>query len=253
MQLCDFDRSYVFTSSARDGQQRNHCRTQILASCELIHQETGESGKFYLGKECIGEHMYMEGGIAQIPTSQVWGIFSENITWQDKKFASHERDLIQVAEVGEDIPMFSGLVSQLTECRFHLKRAQARLLRTPQEISEATFNAEPLIGRTQLQDDAGTWRSVLEYAIPYMNVPPSRSRFQIDVGPVLAPDFNSRASQLISRVQICYILFNQFEEAEFALLAPDSIGDPPTTQTLHFSQVITRGVSNQIYSLGVGE
>ena len=77
MEVLDYRTCFVFSTSAIEGVEQNTCRTQILAQCDLGNDETGVSATFYLGKTCIGEHMYMEGGIAQIPTSEVCVVFSE--------------------------------------------------------------------------------------------------------------------------------------------------------------------------------
>ena len=53
MNLHDYQHCYVFTTSARDGIERNTCRAQVLSRCELINKETEDSQQFYLAKECI--------------------------------------------------------------------------------------------------------------------------------------------------------------------------------------------------------
>ena len=108
MEVLDYHRSFTLYTSAVDGVEKNTCRTQILARCGLDDEESGASGSFYLGKACIGEHMYMEGGIAQEPTSEVCVVFAEGQTMLVKKFADHASDVVQISRLGEKTRLFDG-------------------------------------------------------------------------------------------------------------------------------------------------
>ena len=261
MNLHDYQHCYVFTTSARDGIERNTCRAQVLSRCELINKETEDSQQFYLAKECIGEYMYQEGGITldatgrdgvsmtQTPTSHVWSICAQNKMRQDKRFASHDRDISQVVGIGEKIKTFSGQSSYLTEYRFNMKLTSADSLKDPQQITDATLNSKSLVGLTKVEDSNHVWQAILEYPIPYMNVHPPESQFQVDVGPILFPDFRITNAPLISQLRLCYVLFNTFDQAEFVLLAPSSTRDDGRLDTLHFSEVLIKESKNEIFSL----
>jgi len=77
MDVLDYRSSFVINTSAVDGVDQNTCRTQIMARCVVDNRATGECGDFFLGKECIGETMYSDAGIAQVPTSEVSIVFSQ--------------------------------------------------------------------------------------------------------------------------------------------------------------------------------
>ena len=64
MNVLDYHNSLIITVAAMDGVERNTCRTQVLASCTLTDNKTRKTHEFYLGKECIGEYMYDDAGIA---------------------------------------------------------------------------------------------------------------------------------------------------------------------------------------------
>ena len=193
--------------------------------------------------------MYQEGGITQTPTSHVWSICAKNKMRQDKRFASHDRDISQVVGIGEKIKTFSGQSSYLTEYRFNMKLTSADSLKDPQQITDATLNSKSLVGLTKVEDSNHVWQAILEYPIPYMNVHPPESQFQVDVGPILFPDFRITNAPLISQLRLCYVLFNTFDQAEFVLLAPSSTRDDGRLDTLHFSEVLIKESKNEIFSL----
>lgn len=105
--VLDYSRSFAINTSAQDGVERNTCRTQLLARCTLP-DATGAAREFFLGKECIGEYMYQECGIAQEPTSEVCIIFSTEDSSLLKKFANHESDVEQAGEMAVPRKGFDG-------------------------------------------------------------------------------------------------------------------------------------------------
>ncbi len=249
MQILDYRNAFATSTAAVDDVEVNTCRAQILAACTLNHQPTGRSDAFYLGKECIGEHMYKDIGIAQDPTSEVCIIFNETESSSLKKFANHRRDVIQPIAVNVALETFAGFNACWTDLRFMLPRADARPLTTPSQIITATLDGQPLVGRTTLTDPAGDWQAVLEYPIAYMNVHPPENRFQVDVGPILYPDFNSTAEKLIERLQLAYVLYNQLDAVEFAVRVPTPAADGQSAMSLHYAQIVKTAARCELFAL----
>ena len=249
MEVLEYHRCFAVNTAAIDGVETNTCRTQILAKCELLNGASGEAGTFFLGKECIGEFMYQAGGMAQVPTAEVCCIFSEGESSQLKKFANHERDVRQSHRCGEKVQLFDGRYACWTELRLDLKTAPARLLETPDDIIAATLASEAMVGRTALEDEASQWQAVIEFPIVYMNAHPPAKRFQVDVGPVLFPDFSTEAPSPIAMLELAYILFNEFDKVEFAVRAPTRVADDHQAEALHFSRVVRLPARNQLFSL----
>ena len=249
MEVLDYHRCFTINTSAVDGEETNTCRTQILAKCDLVNEETGEAGEFFLGKACIGEHMYMEGGIAQVPTSEVCVVFSEDRNMLLKRFADHGNDVIQIGRLGEKKRLFDGRYAYGIDLQFDLKRAPARRLENPDEIIQATLGSEIMVGRTTLQDEESHWRALIEFPVVYMNVHPPAKRFQVDVGPVLFPDFNKAAESLIARLELAYVLFNEFDQVEFAVRVPTRVAEDQKAETLHYSRVVYLSARNELFSL----
>jgi hypothetical protein len=215
----------------------------------LTNRQTGESFDYFLGKECIGEHMYLDIGIAQVPTSEVAVIFNRDETSLQKRFVSHEDDIVQSGPHGIKRKGFAGGYSNSTDLQFILKETEARPLTSPRQVSESMLAGEPMVGRTTLDGNKSGWRAVLEYPLVYMNVHPSLEKFQIDVGPILYPDLESSAETLIDRLQFAYVLYNTFDEAEFAIRVPTKVAGGHGAETLHYSKVVSAPVTNEIFSL----
>ena len=249
MDVLDYARSFAFNTAAIDGEEVNTCRTQILARCTVSNGRTGEEGDFFLGKECIGEAMFKEAGIAQLPTAEVCIVFSEGQSVLLKKFVDHRNDVVQVGDMATRRPGHDGSYSYWTDVRFDLAAAKARRLGGIDEITAATLQSEAMTGRTTMQSEDGSWRAVIEYPIPYMNVHPPAGRFQVDVGPVLFPDFESDDSELVSKLSLSYVMFNELDKAEFVVRTPTLVSKGSDAQTLHYSEVRKASVVNELFSI----
>jgi len=249
MEVLDYRSCFAFTTSAIEGKEKNTCRTQILAKCDLASGEADAGGSFYLGKACIGEHMYMDGGIAQVPTSEVCVVFSEGRNMLLKKFADHASDVIQIGDLDEKQRLFDGRHAHVIAQRLQLTRTEARLLESPEDIARATLSSEPMVGRTTVQDAGSGWGAVIEFPVAYMNVHPPRMGYQADVGPVLFPDFRALGEDPIASLRLAYILYNGPDSAEFAVRVPTKVGDAEGVVSLHYSSVIQTPATNELYSL----
>ena len=250
MEVLDYHRCFAINTSARDGEERNTCRTQLLARCSIESKGADQGEEFFLGKECIGEYMYAQGGIAQVPTSEVCIVFGRKESSLLKRFANHENDVIQAGPVDVRRKCFDGSYAYWTDLRFSLNRSAARHLSTAEEIIDATLAGEVLLGRTTLVDAEGGGRAVLEYPIHYMNVHPPEERFQVDVGPILFPNFAATAGSLVEHLQLAYVMFNRLDEVEFALRVPTRVVEGQAAEVLHYSQVIKVRAESALFSLG---
>ena len=247
-QVRDYSRSFAVNTSARYGNEFNSCRTQLLATCSLI-DEADNNREFFLGKECIGEYMYQESGIAQVPTAEVCSIFSSQDSSLLKKFANHADDIVQAGEMAVARKGFDGSYANWTSLDFVQKWRTARRLESVEAIIEATLEGEPMVGRTIVTTQNGR-EAVLEYPIPYMNVHPLDRRFQVDVGPILFPQTNFTTTWMVERMQLAYVMFNELNSAEFALRVPTRVVAKKPEETLHYSHIIKMKATHQLFGLG---
>src|SRR5262249_46449812 len=117
------------------------------------------------------------------------------------------------------------------------------------EVCTATASNLPLIGRTEFRDPKRKERYVLEYPIKTMNFAPLTPSFQVDTGPLLAPDFTSTASSPIDRLEMAHIAYNRFDRAEFILRRPTPIKDiegKELCRVLHYSEAREYAAQNRI-------
>ena len=73
-----------------------------------------------------------------------------------------------------------------------------------------------------------------------MNFQPQDDSFQVDTGPVLVPDFQSKASRSIERLEMAHIAYNRLDRAEFILRRPTPVKDKEGKElckVLHYSEV----------------
>ena len=249
MRIHDYRNCFAINTSAIDGVETNTCRTQLLARCSLEYEGLGKTEEFYLGKECIGEYTYEDTGIAQVPTSEVCIIFSEGDSSLLKRFVNHADDVIQAGEMSVPRKTFAGSYAYWTDLYLVLRKADAHPLNKVDEIIESTLKGEPMVGRTELNDRKLGQRAVLEYPIVYMNVHPPKSRFQVDVGPILFPDFESKKERSVERLQLAYVMYNRLDRAEFALRVPTHVKEGQSAATLHYSKVVKVAAKSALYSL----
>jgi hypothetical protein len=246
-QMTDYRNSYIINSSAIDGKPCNTCRTQALARCTLIDDASGASDTFYLGKACIGEHMYLDGGIAQVPTAEVCITFGKERYKLQKHFADHRDDVVIIARPDEAAKLFDGRTAVWTELRFEIRRARATPLSTIEEMIVATESLKPLIAQTVIENPGLGTRCVLEYPIPYMNFRPDRRRIQIDVGPVLFAGPAGQVATGIEGIEMAYIMYTDLDRAEFAVRSATPVGSDG--QTLHYSNIVHTKATTTLYSL----
>jgi hypothetical protein len=211
-----------------------------------LPDDSGSTRDYFLGKECIGEYMYKERGIAQVPTSEVCIIFSGEDSSLLKKFVNHDNDVIQAGEMTVPRKGFDGSYANWTSLRFVHSWRTGRPLTTAEAIIEATLAGEPMVGRTTLA--LGEAEAILEYPIPYMNVHPPDGRFQVDVGPILYPGKSGDDAWMVQRFQLSYVMYNDFDSAEFALRVPTPVADGEG-ETLHYSQVVKTAARHEIFGL----
>jgi hypothetical protein len=252
MNVLDYHNSHIINTSATDGVESNTCRTQVLASCTMTETDADQSYDFYLGKECIGEHMYKEIGIAQVPTSEVCVIFSKTESSLLKKFANHDRDVVQSGPMDVAREGFAGGYAYWTDLQFMLKSTQARRLDSIDDIIAAVTAGDAMVGRTLLSEPELGWSATLEYPINYVNVHPPAKRFQVDVGPVLYPELDSTEAFIVDRVRLAYVMFNQFDAVEFAIREQTALNDDEQARTLHYSRVVKTAAASELYSLSNG-
>ena len=237
MAVIDFARSFV-TFFGRNG--GNIARIQIDAACTLIDERTGMRRTYYLIAPCRAEEVYVDTSLLVMPNYEFAGIFTEE---ECVLIRIHWRSDRDNREYGRAAERFDHV-----EIAVHMY-ADARPLADGAAIVAATLGNVPLVGQTELRDENGGVRAVLDYPIKTMNVLRTTQQFQIDTGPVLLPDVASAVSHEIERFDLAYILYHQLDRAEFILRRPVGIvpGEPRAVVT-DYSAIQAWQGQNMIYA-----
>lgn len=209
--MIDFANSYMTFFGKHGG---NIARIQLDAACTLTDETSGVSEVFYLIAPCRSERMYLETPLFQMPNYEFCGIFSH-----------HDCVLIRTHWASENDNREHGL----NRGRFDDVHLDVRTFPTDRSLGDvaaivaATLDNRPLVARTELRDQERGLRAMLEYPVKTMNVLREPARFQVDTGPLILPDFTSTAEQQIERLELAYVVYNDFDRAEFIRRKPVAI------------------------------
>jgi hypothetical protein len=210
----------------------NIARIQLDAACTLTDPVSGATETFYLIAPCRSERMYGDDRLFAIPNYEYSGIWSERAVLILRTHWVSDRDYREYGEFGERPQRYRGVH---LDVRAHRGVVE---LTEPAEIIAATLDNRPLIGRTELLDEASGLRAVLEYPIKTMNVARHPDRFQVDTGPLIVPSFAAEQTRPIERFDVAHVVYNRLDKAEFILRRPTPIGaDGGPPSTTDYSQV----------------
>ena len=123
------------------------------------------------------------------------------------------------------------------------------MLTSDAEIVATSLANRPLVGTTELRDDARGWRARLMYPIKTQNVVVDPPRFQVDTGPLLVPD-PITATEPMPRFDLAHVVYNRLSQAELIDRRPLPVGERegrPVAVT-DYSVVETRPAVNQLWS-----
>ena len=220
----------------------NMARIQLDAIIDIIQLATGERERFILIAPCRTEWVYAADRLFQVPSAEYRNIYS----------------LTQERSMGRRITHSGGQShGHPVKPRFRSLKIDVQTLaktghmQTAADIVKATAANEPLVGRTQIDDPGGKLRYVLEYPIKTMNFQPKTNSFQVDTGPLLVPDFDSKEQQPIDRLEMAHVAYNQLDRAEFILRRPTTVKDDdkrPLCDVLHYSKVREDRAQNAIFA-----
>lgn len=252
MNVCDFSNSYVAWTvphNPNDHRQPGHvpwgnsARIQLDARCEWVNERTGEKDEFFLITPCRTEWMYRSDTLFQTPNREYCAV------WSRTEFMGVGGG---ATDAGEAKTVHT-IQNTFTEFRVALKTfPQTRVLENDEQIIQATLKDLPLVGRTEIWDEARQRRAMIEYPIKTMNIHPERKRFQVDTGPLLFPDLISAAERAMECFSVAFVCYNTFDAAEFILRQPTPIrdGDKEICSVIHYSDVRRVPAKNVVVCAG---
>lgn len=206
----------------------NKARIQLDAIIDVSNEADGSRGQFVLIAACRTEWVYAESDLFQLPSREYRNIYSLSEERSMSSGITHDGEVTRGGPVTDSFRSI-----EIDVVRFGTSRA----LDDAAVINDATENNIPLVGRTEIRGEDRTY--TLEYPIRTMNFRPENSSFQVDTGPLLAPDLKSTESKSIDRLEMAHIAYNRLDMAELILRRPTPITDEAGSElarVLHYSE-----------------
>ncbi len=238
-QVVDYAASYVtFVTTGRG----NLARLQIESRCVLLDENGEVVEEFFQFASCKSEDTYATEDLFQDPNYDFSGIFSREHYVIFRTRAPHSGDY---AERGEVRPRFEDALFQIRAAR------GVQVLAENPAIVAATLKGLPLVGRTEIHDEATGARAILEYPVKTMNVNDLKNMYQVDTGPLAFPDFTAAVECPVDRMELAYVAHNRPDEAYFVVQRPTPIvvEEAEVCEVCHYSDIRRLPAKNTLMSL----
>ena len=256
MQICDYGISSVTWTAQHDPTDTRNpghmpwdnkaVRILIDSRCEIINNETESSEWFYLITPCRTEWMYRDDILWQDnPNLEFVGIFSEthhksgHVQVPNK--SRPKQDMNTVGKTSEDLKDFH------TNLSFYNSSVE---LNNDSDVIKATLDLTPIVATTEIESPDGKYKVVIEYPIKTMNYVEDRSRFQVDTGPIIFPDFDVNSNKDIEKLQLAFVCYNNRSIAEFVSRVPTTVGNSDTNiiETMEYSKIKRTNVTTRLFA-----
>lgn len=237
MKTCDFSRSFVtFVTPGR----ANNARIQVEALCQIEEIKSGAQVTYYLIASCKGEDTYGKGVLFLDPNYDFCAIFSQ------KEFM-----IIRVGAPYKPANTIGDNKERFHHVLFDIKMTDGELLESGAAIVEATLVGRVLNGRTEITDQQGRYRALIELPVKTMNVNDIKNIYQVDTGPIILPDFVSKKARMVERFHLAFIAYNKADEAYFVIQEPIPAipAQPDSPKFCHYSRIVRMDAKNCVIAL----
>jgi len=228
----------------------NNARVLIDCQCVIREKKTDVVETFVMGASCKTEHVNVERDIWTQPNADFVPVLSGTQFMQIKTYdhigrkvelhppsrgVQPERHVAAVADAFDDV-------------RIDVGYCTGELLGTVDEVIESTLRNDPLVARTEFENDR--YHAVIEYPIKTMNVSPRDRFYQTDTGPVLLPDLSRNREDLIGGMEMAFSAFSTDAWAEFIVRCAGPITNDVTVY--HYSRAIRMdNLRNKVFRLEI--
>jgi hypothetical protein len=263
METFDFSRSFFTfgidlekkppkTISAKPRYPSNFPRVVLEATCELTNRKTKRSKQYILSASCKAENVAEPSGLWMTPNADVCFIVSKDEFVVVKSWAKKDTVVkLWPPKLGVQPERNSGAVKEgWVSLSIDPCKVNGRLLKTADEVIEATFANQSLVAR--LEYDDGDYHVRIDHPVKTINVNPKYHYFQTDTGPILLPDLRpariKSAERQIEILDLAFEAFNSPDWAEFVINVPTQVA--PGVKVNHYSEFRRiDGMKNAIIAL----
>ena len=187
------------------GSVRN-VRVTYEAKCDITNTRTGETEELFLLSPCRAEYTIPKEEFFQLPSGEWRVVFSRTHRISLAKKPSTEGKTSKAGKLG------------LADARFTTRtHSNFAVLRSAQEVIDATLANQPLNARSTYEDEASGYKWAIEYPARTMNLNVEEGLFQVDTGPIPFPDMSSYDGKRPMQAFLSYVAFSEFDSAEFIL------------------------------------
>ncbi|MDC0935362.1 sialidase family protein [Pirellulales bacterium] len=232
----DYGRSFIHTKAPW-----NSPRFWVESRCRITDPAAKKMAEYFQCGSCKSEDTFAEKDLFTTDNYDFLPVFSADET---VVFRRRSRWVNKYREVRPAEDWWDGSVPRL-------RKAPARVLKTPQEIGDAIASGQPLIGQTELRDEVTGRIAVLEYPIKTINWRRDDQSWQVDTGPVLLPDLSVSPDQWSHTIQLAYLAFNSWNGADFVVEQPTPIHDDhkQVAKVLHYSEIVHQKARNVLLAV----
>jgi hypothetical protein len=130
--------------------------------------------------------------------------------------------------------------------------ADTQPLTTDEQVVQATLKNLFLMARTHVEHNDPHLSAVIEYPVKTMNVCEKTTRFQVDTGPLLWPEFASKESLAVQRFALAFICYNTYADGEAVLRVPTPIlvDGRSVSQAWHYSKIVPIKARHELFCVG---
>ena len=263
-QVCDFARSYfVFRVDLRKKQpitvsqkppfDVNNARMPIEAICRITPAKSGKAVEYVLSAACKSEQVNVPRGVWHEPNADMCMIASDEHFMVVKSWDRNNKGVKLFPptlgdqperQVGRNADAFDSL-------KIHVKQADARELKTTDEIVAAGLGGERIVSQTEYTAPGGA-RVLMEYPVKVCNYSEVNRYYQTDTGPILWPDpaeaTKPGGDNPIATLRHAFIAHNSPTWAEMIVNVPTPLSDGISVN--HYSRVVRLdGVTNRMFAI----
>lgn len=226
----------------------NNARVVLDCQCAITEKTTKRTETFVLGASCKTERVGVDRNIWTQPNADFVPVFSAlefmHIKTYDRVGRAVERYPPSGGRQPERQVERNSDAFDRVDIDIHFLDGQ--LLDGPDAIIASTLRNDPLVARTELENDS--YRAVIDYPVKTMNVSPVDRIYQADTGPVLLPDLNREWGELIEGFELAFCAFNTDSWVEFLVRCENPIAD--NVRVYHYSRAVRFDpVHNQVFRL----
>jgi len=192
----------------------NSVRFWVESRTRLVDEASGHQEDYYQCASCKSEDTFAEKDLFYEDNYDFLPVFGPQfcVIFRRRAYLSDDyRSCVRAEQLWE------GQLYHIVE------RDDARLLETNADIRDATAKWAPLVGRTELWNEATRLRAVIEFPVKTINIHPERNLYQVDTGPVVLPDLTARREPAVEGFSLAFVAFNRTDTADFVIETPTRV------------------------------